>query len=102
MLCDSRAQLNSLNVPKGRVVTAAGAAGRCVCRLVPLCLPYREDTLVAWRVRAAPPEGESSSLAPPLWEPEKGPCPWEAGSVPYSCWMCTSSVLISVKSYMEA
>lgn len=41
---------------------------------------------VAWRVRAAPPEGESSSLSPPLWEPEKGPCPWEAGSVPYSCW----------------
>lgn len=26
MLCDSRAQLNSLNVPEGRMVTAAGSS----------------------------------------------------------------------------
>lgn len=48
-----------------------------VCRLVPLCLPCREDMLVLWRwglhflrVTAA------ALLHLCVWEPRKGPCPW--------------------------
>lgn len=42
-----------------------GAAGRCL--QAGTSMPaYREDMLVVWRVSAALPEGDSSSLAPLL------------------------------------
>lgn len=59
MLCDSRAQLNSFSVPNRRVVPVAGSSRK---------------VSAGWNLRACPQggyagdvEGDSSSLAPPLY-----------------------------------
>lgn len=48
------------------MVTAAGRDRKVSAVWYLYACANRENMLVAWRVRAAPPEGDSSSLTPPL------------------------------------
>lgn len=82
--------------------------GRCFCSLVPIwpiCLHQQgEYMLVTWKVRAAPPEVTAAAL-PHLcvWEPKKGPGPQGSSIRPiFLPDSCMSSVLNSLRSYIEA
>lgn len=55
----------------GRMVVAA-ASGMKVCLQAGTSVPMPKGKMVVQRVRSAPPEGESSSLAPPLCQGAPG------------------------------
>lgn len=68
------------------MVTAAGRDRKVSAVWYLYACANRENMLVAWRVRAAPPEGDSSSLTPPLFGSQRrDPALGEAASVLYSC-----------------